>query len=1139
MYVILSINISNSNIDIGLVNRIDLQKYMIMIRDWHNLLSPSSDSRILMNKAADGELNGVGTASAITINVTLNKEQSNSSDDNNDNHQLRTVTTEAQHLSSYSINLDLNRIVHNIADKATHAAAMGMIEKIGPQIASTINMNMNTMEILAASGNFTTIYPDATKNINSQFHSIYKDPDHLNAAQSKFDKVLHSKRQIGELLGFKNFQFKCNAQRDAIVASCANINDLIVILRTGGGKNLVWLYPILLHYIENMNTFVETCPVTIVVVPTVAVQTNVALYVQKLQIDQVSVAVWGRRRQRRTKESLHESNIEDHHRQEAATANSSTPSVTERISTFYFNASSPLHHQQNSKSVSREDGREIIATSLSDLRKCPKVIVVMIENVAKSDFRTFVQALQQHNMQGSVVIDEAHFVKEINFRSAYNCLQSFISSINGRSKVICLSATLPPGAVRQVMETLILSPTTTKVIRGDMNRPNMRYQFISVPSKEDELRTVVQLIKEAADDKKIMIFMNTIAKVDEMVENLLAPSGKSRVITGRNVHKYHSKMLTPSTTEGASIDQDDHYKDTPNSSQAQTLFQFRDSLNDVIVCTSGLTNGFDDDNVGSVIFVGPPHSVQDFIQASSRGGRGAGNPPCDIISVCHEESSNKFFHYNKVQAQTKANGASLISRYEEMQMFWRNFRDSKVCVRQLLLVLQTCDSATNGYCSALDENEQCHVCSDRNSISSSNENSPPAPINNEMVLPHNPSCIFDDASSSYSEILDKSSTSQSFLSLSQSSSAEGQSNVTIIEGKSTTQASLLPATHCNVSNINKRKVGETFTSIEERDSSSTSSNIKRQKLTLNSTTVEEGVDIPQDSKTSTASSTTVFEGDNSAMMITTNVIEAPSNLFNSGSIVRAASKSFNENGQNEVNVMIHDIFTNVRKNAVINCYTCFMLNTPSNSDTHSMNRSCLPTNCFKNNRIPYICLKSLMFHQSYVYGKPVPCCQSSSPTHLRDRFNRIKGYCCRCSLPNKDHNESIIVSDGTTSSQHGLGAKCSFLASSDGGKQLDAEFVFGLVNLFYLACSLDKVIDAVKLDIAKVIALNDGEVSTSEASFFGVGSSLSSSGNLTYTEYCNFLLKSHPHHRNYMRISFLIKEIISIRSKGRMIFKES
>jgi hypothetical protein len=507
-----------------------------------------------------------------------------------------------------------------------------------------------------------------------------------------------------------------------------------------------------------------------------------------------------------------------------------------------------------------------------------------------------------------------------------------------------------------------------------------------------------------------------------------------------------------------------------------------------------------------VIFVGPPHSVQDFIQASSRGGRGAANPRCKIVSVCHEESSNYFFQYCKEQAKKKANGASLMARYEEIQLFWRNFRDLKVCVRQLLLVLQTCDSATNGYCSANDENQKCYVCL-------------------SLKLSNN----FLDRDSS--NIMKPSSNENSpYILSSQSSSEDHQSTL-------------------STSFISSNNMISTVTTIDETSSSIFSPVMKKKRKLENSNTECDEEQNSRDFKKAKITTLTRVAGDYSLQgelirhsSSTANIDSSTSTLFHSGSIVRVASKNVVECEQNQVNAMIHDEFANLSKHAAaIKCYSCFTLNTRLNPAPHSTikHQACLPKQWFNGNKIPFICFKSLNFNTSGVYmsGK-LPCCKDN--THLKDRFSILTGYCRRCTLPNKDHTQSIHVLNGQASSQHSLGSRCSFLAysnSENGDGELDAEFVFGMVNLIYLAGTVNMISDSANTDFARAIALTEGGHAwgSDTASFFGQGSSFNKP---SYSKYCDLLLESHPYHREYLRISFLIKEIISLRSKGRLIFKK-
>jgi len=332
----------------------------------------------------------------------------------------------------------------------------------------------------------------------------------------------------------------------------------------------------------------------------------------------------------------------------------------------------------------------------------------MIERVSQHDFENMVHDLQEARLLRDVVVDEAHYILDYVLRPAYSRLPSFIARTDGSIKVTFLSATLTPDEVNQVLEIMIIPSFTAEVIRGSMNRPNLQYKFVSVSTKEEEKETIVRLIDEKSEGgvetKKIMIFLNSIRRVKEIVKYLTTELGKKQ--NRRHVFEYHSSIIgNDSNTK------DDITNDTTRLTQGRVLSQFKESSNGIIVCTSGLTNGYDDDSVDVVLFVGPPHSMKDFIQGSSRGGRGAGDPHCRVISVCLEEQTNSFFENGKKEAHSKVNGPTVKAKYEQMQFFWQNFRNGNTCVRHLLLLMQTSDPNVIGYCSVNDQNKLCSVCS--------------------------------------------------------------------------------------------------------------------------------------------------------------------------------------------------------------------------------------------------------------------------------------------------------------------------------------------------------------------------------------------------------------------------------------------
>lgn len=205
---------------------------------------------------------------------------------------------------------------------------------------------------------------------------------------------------------------------------------------------------------------------------------------------------------------------------------------------------------------------------------------------------------------------------------------------------VLLTATCPPSSEKYMMELFGMKPTSTVILRGRTDRPEL--QYIRQP--------------RAADNKQALIRLDQIRKTQK---DLLAVDARTMIFvpfitTGTEVSAhlkcafYHSK------------DDSDKSKGLDYSGQLQRKEEIYNawfkgtnpdgSRNDTIVATTALSAGNDYPSVRLVVHFNTPMEMISYIQEVSRGGRDGKPAKCILIPVVIHKKKNLDQDHKGIQA---------------------------------------------------------------------------------------------------------------------------------------------------------------------------------------------------------------------------------------------------------------------------------------------------------------------------------------------------------------------------------------------------------------------------------------------------------------------------------------------------------
>src|SRR6202046_5666458 len=211
-----------------------------------------------------------------------------------------------------------------------------------------------------------------------------------------------------------------------------------------------------------------------------------------------------------------------------------------------------------------------------------------------------------------LVLDEFHelFLND-DFRPEFKRLWEMAFTSCQR---IQLSATCPPHLEKTVMERTLLDPALTRWIRGETNRPEIRYHVMPIDTKKHDivpaLANVAKVLEQKHFDKmsRGVIFASSIDMVKDLAKEM-------------NCFTHHSGQKLENDINMARWKDGGHTGDNQRFISQQWM-----------AATPGLINGIDLDRIDAVIF-GEEGMGGLFggVQGAGRGGR-TGHP-CMCVFV--------------------------------------------------------------------------------------------------------------------------------------------------------------------------------------------------------------------------------------------------------------------------------------------------------------------------------------------------------------------------------------------------------------------------------------------------------------------------------------------------------------------------
>ena len=186
-----------------------------------------------------------------------------------------------------------------------------------------------------------------------------------------------------------------------------------------------------------------------------------------------------------------------------------------------------------------------------------------------------------------IAIDEAHCISEWghDFRPSYRNIR-ILKELKPNVNFIALTATANKKVIRDITKNLDLKEP--KVFRKSFLRKNLAYQIFTI---EDKLQRLIQIFTKTK--KPAIVYVNSRKKTEQIAAFLNSKNFKSSF--------YHGGM--------SSIEKNISFEN------------WMTEKTPIIVATNAFGMGIDKANVGLVIHLDLPSSIENYVQETGRAGR--------------------------------------------------------------------------------------------------------------------------------------------------------------------------------------------------------------------------------------------------------------------------------------------------------------------------------------------------------------------------------------------------------------------------------------------------------------------------------------------------------------------------------------
>jgi hypothetical protein len=221
------------------------------------------------------------------------------------------------------------------------------------------------------------------------------------------------------------------------------------------------------------------------------------------------------------------------------------------------------------------------------------IILVSFEDTKTIEFNNYFMKLIDTKLISHVVFDEIHLFFTSSYRSEMAFCVSKYCSLG--VPFLLLSASISSDILKNIEDHV----PSFRVIRGDINRPNLKYQIVQTTrSFEDEIILTLNQFANV-ENSKVVLFCNSRDETFRFSSFLNKRGFPCLIFNG-----------------GLTVDE-----------KSSVLQDFKNDFK-YVVCTSGFGTGVDIPNINLIIHIDDPHDIISYSQETGRSGRNGCSSNC-------------------------------------------------------------------------------------------------------------------------------------------------------------------------------------------------------------------------------------------------------------------------------------------------------------------------------------------------------------------------------------------------------------------------------------------------------------------------------------------------------------------------------
>lgn len=321
------------------------------------------------------------------------------------------------------------------------------------------------------------------------------------------------------------------------------------------------------------------------------------------------------------------------------------------------------------------------------------IIFISVESIFNQSFIDYINNLDIYSIKYRIYIDEVHaLITQENFRYMFKYVGQILEF--KPPQLILLTATMPEALKDLLYNKFHLHSTNSTLIRGDINRQNIKYSKYLIDEKDDSFETLLNYYNnrilhnvENIDNYKIIIFIKNI----NLIEYYASEFRNNNIMATA----YHNKLSTEIKND--------------NIRRFEDIKGEYNNIYNILICSPALNYGYNNPNIQYTIHIEKQYDFIDFSQESGRSGRfNLNNIDATAFSIFFYKSN----HYPTPNSTYDSTDLWQILNFYNYKYLY-NYINEKSCLRRPtnrflnLKISDNCD----------EYRIKCQICAERSQIS--------------------------------------------------------------------------------------------------------------------------------------------------------------------------------------------------------------------------------------------------------------------------------------------------------------------------------------------------------------------------------------------------------------------------------------